>query len=557
MIEYADDYNPLLEYWEWINKHPEKTGKKIKLQVKKLVRDITDITSDVFFDSKKSNHALAFIENFCRNIEGSSKLVVLDLWEKAFIGSIFGIVYKSNGLRRTKRAVLIIAKKNGKSVIASAIALYMLIADGEAGPKCFSVATTRQQAKIVWETAQKMVRKDPNLRKAVRSLVGELITDFNDGSFKPLASEADSLDGHNIHMVAMDEIHQWKNGFELYDIMYRGMSNREQPLALLTSTAGTIREDLFDIIYEEATNILTKPDFVDDRAIFFIYELDDREEWKDFENLIKANPGLGTIRKAKELRDDWLLTKNNPSMYLKTFLTKSCNMRETSTESWLSLEDIENPSKFDWEELKPKYAIGGVDMSSTTDLTCLSLLFRVPHDPTIYIEQHFFIPEDKAEEKIRIDKVPYDKWRERGFVTYVPGNKIDQEFVFEAFKNFCKEKNVIPIWNGFDSWGAELIMKRTRENYGKNSVEEVRQVFKVLSNPMKELEADIKAKRINYNNNPVTKWCLGNTVIQQDGKGNIQPKKGYSSIKRIDGTAAMLDAYVTYLNHKDDYLNLI
>lgn len=559
MIEYSNKYNPIIEYYNWIKKNPKKANKLIKIQLKMLISDIKNKESDVYYDTKKANHAIEFIENFCRNIKGKTagKLVELDLFQKAFIASIFGICYKKTKLRRTKRAILIEAKKNGKSLIASAIGLYMLIADGEGGPECYSVATQRDQAKIIWNVAKKMIKKDKDLKRYTKTLVSEISCIFNDGIFKPLASDSDTLDGLDIHFVVMDEIHQWKNGYPLYDIMYRGMDNRQQPLALITSTAGTIREDLYDMIYDEAVNILTNDGFEDKKSIIFIYELDKREEWKDFNNLIKANPGLGTIRNEQSLRDEWQRAMDNPGMYLKTFLIKNCNIRETSTESWLDLEDITNVKTFDIKKLKPRYVISGWDISSTTDLTCVSFLFRVQNDEDIYIYQHFFIPEDVAEKKIHNDKVPYDIWEKQGYVTFCPGNKIDVEFLWEWAYNFAIENDFVQIWNGFDAWGAELLMKRYRENYGESSVEEIRQVFKTLSNPMKELEADLKAKIINFNNNPVTKWCLGNTVIQQDNKGNIQPKKGYSSLKRIDGTASMLDCYITYKNHKDDYLNLI
>lgn len=559
MITYPDNYNPIIEYWNYAKDNPDLISKKINVQLNRLISDISDLTSDVYFNHKKSNHAIEFIENFCRNIKGKTagKLVVLDLWEKAFIASIFGIVYKDTDLRRCKRAILIIAKKNGKSLLASAIALYMQIADGEGGPELYSVATKKDQAKIIWETTQKMIRKDKHLKKYCDLLVGEIRTKFNDGSFKAVASDSNTLDGLNIHFVAMDEIHQWRNGWPLYDIMYRGMSNREQPLALLTSTAGTVREDLYDIIYDETSNILSNEEFRDDRTVAFIYELDSKNEWKDFEKLRKANPGLGTIRNEKDLKDEWQRTKANPTLYLKDFLTKNCNIRETDSRSWLSLDDIKNERTFDIEKLKPRYAIGGWDLSSTTDLTCLTYLFRVYDNEEIYVYQQYFIAEEVAEKKIHEDKVPYDIWRKKGYVTYVPGNKIDQEFLFEWARDFSREHDFIPIFNGFDEWGADILMKRTREEYGDSAVEGVRQVFKVLSNPMKELEADIKAKRINYNNNPVLRWCLGNTVIQSDNKGNIQPKKGYSSLKRIDGLASLLDAYVVYKRHIDDYLSLI
>lgn len=559
MIEYGLNYNPIVEYRKWAKRNPKKVNKLITKQLQILIDDITKKNSDVYYDSKKGNHAIEFIENFCRNIKGKTagKLVVLDLWEKAFIGAIFGIVYKKTGLRRTKRAVLIVAKKNGKSLLAAGIGLYMQIADGEGGPECYSVATQRDQAKIIWDVAKKMIKKDKELKKVCNCLVGEILTDFNDGKFKPLASDSDTLDGLDVHFVAMDEIHQWKNGYSLYDIMYRGMDNRQQPLALLTSTAGTIREDLYDLIYDEAINILTNDSFEDKTSIFFIYQLDDKNEWRDFKNLIKANPGLNTIRNEKSLKDEWERAKNNPSMYLKSFLVKNCNIRETSTESWLSLDIIENPKTFDLSDLKIDYVIGGWDLSSTTDLTCCTFLFRILNDETIYVYQQYFIPEDIVDEKIQNDKVPYDIWKEKGYVTFCPGNKIDQEFLWEWVQDFTTKYNFLPYVTGFDPWGAEILMKRYRENFGQNSVEEIRQVFKVLSNPMKELGADLQAKIINYNNNPILRWCLGNTVIQKDNKGNIQPKKSFSSLKRIDGTASLLDAYITYKNNKDNYLNLI
>lgn len=555
--------NPILEYWEWIESNPKKVCRKIKLMMKKLVSDITDLTSKVEYDADKANHAIEFCENYCRNIKGkyAGKLVVLDLWEKALIAATFGIVYKDTGLRRTKRAVLIIAKKNGKSFLAAAIGLYMLIADGEGGPEVYSVATKRDQAKIIWNVAKAMIRKDKQLKKITRSLVGEIITDFNDGVFKPLASDADTTDGHDVHCALMDEIHQWKHGYDVYDVLYRGMDNREQPLAFLTSTAGTVREDLYDMIYEEAENIINgfeKPNgFEDDQSVFFIYELDKRDEWKKFENLIKANPGLGTIRNEASLKAEWNRAKNNPSMYLKMFLTKNCNIRETAQESWLSLSDIQNEKTHDIRELKPSYVFMGADLSSTTDLTCVTWLYEINGHADLFADQIYFIPEDLLEQKVEQDYVPYDKWVEQGWVVTLPGNKIDQEAVWEWCYEFMESIGMIPMVSGFDTWGAELFMKRTGEYYGAKTVEPVRQGVVTLSQPMKALGADLKAKKINYNKNPVFEWCAANTVIIKDRNGNIQPHKGKSTLKRIDGLVSLLIAYVVYLRHQDDYQVMI
>lgn len=552
--------NPIIEYWEWKNANPDQACEKISRQLDKLVSDISDLNTDVYYDEKKANHAIEFAENFCRNIKGrtAGKLIELDLWEKAFLAAIFGICYKATGLRRCNRAVLIVAKKNGKSVLASIIGLYMLIADGEGGPEVFSAATTRDQAKIIWNVAKKMIAKDPQLRSVTRPLVNEIHSDFNDGIFKPLASEADTLDGHDIHCALMDEIQQWKRGYELYDILYRGMGNRDQPLALLTSTAGTIREDFYDILYLECANIIRDYDkedgFKDEQLVAFIYELDERDEWKDFSKLIKANPGLGTIRNERSLRQEWEKTLNNPELNLKTFLTKNCNIPETSSEAWLTAEDVKNPATFNIDNLKPDYVIGGVDMSSTTDLTCITLLFVI--DGEMYADQMYFIPEDVIKDKEVEDKVPYEKWAKRGLIQLTPGNKISQQAVFDWLREYCTKKDIVPIWSGFDTWGAELIMNEWKNTWGQTSVEAVIQGAKTMSAPMKELKADLQAKRINYNANPILQWCLMNTSIKIDDNGNIRPIKGKSRLLRIDGMVSLLNAYIVYKRHMDDYLTI-
>lgn len=187
------------------------------------------------------------------------------------------------------------------------------------------------------------------------------------------------MGGLDVFFVAMDELQQWKNGYDLYDIMARGTTNRQQPLILITTTAGTIRNDIYDMIYEESSKIIAdfeKEDgFKDEETVFFIYELDKRDEVKKFDNLIKSNPGMGTIRNADSLYKEWKQAIHNPSMYMKSFLTKCCNIPETAQESYLTAEEIINETTFDINVLKPDYVLGGVDMSSTTDLTCVTFLF--------------------------------------------------------------------------------------------------------------------------------------------------------------------------------------
>ena len=255
-IEYPKDYNPILEYWGEIENGGVTVSKKIYRTYKKLVWDV-EHPDQYYFSPSRANHILEFIENYCRQSKAKfgGKLVRLELWEKAMLAAVFGFI-DINGIRKYQEVMLIVGKKNGKSLIASTVGLYMMVADGEPGPECYAAATTREQAKIVWTEAKKMVQKSPTLAKRIKPRVADMISEFNDGIFRPLASDSNTLDGLNIHAGIMDEIHQWQNGRALYDIIADGTTAREQPLILLTSTAGTIREDLYDEKYEYAETVI-------------------------------------------------------------------------------------------------------------------------------------------------------------------------------------------------------------------------------------------------------------------------------------------------------------
>ena len=296
-----------------------------------------------------------------------------------------------------------------------------------------------------------MVKKSPSLLRRIKPLVANLSSeDFNNGSFKPLASDTDTLDGLNVHGVLMDEIHQWKNGKALYDIMADGTIARQQPLVYITSTAGTIREDIYDSKYEEAERVINglfdANGYKDPHFYPFIYELDNRKEWTNQRCWKKANPGLGSIKNINTLRDKVTKAIADSSL-VKNLVCKEFNIRETSSESWLPFEDINNTQLFDVEKLKPRYGIGGADLSSTTDLTCATVLFAVPGDENLYVLQMYFIPEDLFEQRIREDKIPYDKWKEQGWLRTCQGNKIRYQDVTAWFQ---EGENWIYI---FIKWG--------------------------------------------------------------------------------------------------------
>lgn len=553
--------NPIIEYNEAILSGKEIVSKKVA----KVYRYLTDIItgkipSIYYYDEARANHAITFVERYCKHSKGrwANKPVILELWQKALLAAIFGIINRETGFRRFQEVLLIVAKKNGKSLIASAIALYMLIADGEGGAECYSVATKKEQAEIIWRESKSMVLKSPDLRKRVRCRTNIIAYDKADSVFKPLASEGDSDDGLNIHLADCDEIHAWK-GIELYNIVADGVSARDEPLILMTSTAGFVREGAYDIKYAEAENVINglydDNGYKDDAFLPIIYELDDRNEWTNENAWPKANPNLGVSKKYDYLRRKVNNAVGSP-INKKNVLTKEFNIPETSSEVWLSYEDIYNPVTFDLAELKPDYGIGGADLSSTTDLTSASILFQIPDDEMFYYLSMYWLPYDLLERRKKEDKIPYDLWYEQGLLRISNGNKVDYDDVVSWFEEIQNDYGLYIYGHGYDAWSAQAYVKKMNDTFG-NIGRPIIQGKKTLSGPMKNLGAEFRSKKVNYNNNPVTKWCLTNVRADVDKNDNIQPAKTSNPRRRIDGFAGMLNAYVYYSDDRDEYLRLI
>lgn len=560
-VQYPLSYNPIIEYYNKIESGEEIVGYKVKRIYKKLVDDIYDQDSIYEYNPKRANHAMEFIENFCKHSKGkwAGKPIDLELWQKAFIGSLFGFIHKIDGTRKYREALLIVARKNGKSTLSSGICLYLQIADGEGGAEVYAVATKEKQAKIVWSEAKRMVKKSPVLSKRIKALVKELNADFNDSTFQPVGSDSDTLDGLNVHGASLDEIHAWKDK-NLYDVIVDGTSAREQPLILMITTAGTVRESVYDMKYEEAERLLLSLDdekeYTDPTFLPIIYELDSRKEWTDPKCWKKANPGLGTIKKIDNLQTKVNKAQANP-LLVKNLLTKDFNVRETSSEAWLTFEQLNNKQTFDVMELKPNYGIGGTDLSETTDLTAAKVIFMLPNDINVYVLQMYWLPEELLEQRSKEDKIPYDLWHEAGYLRTTPGNSIHPKFVTEWFLEIRDEYGIYLPWIGYDRWSAKYWVEEMQGYFGKEAMVPVAQGKQTLSMPMKLLGADLEAKRIIYNNNPIDKWYLSNTAIDIDKNLNIQPDKTNNQRRRIDGTAALLDAYVVLQEKKNDYLNMI
>jgi phage terminase large subunit-like protein len=557
-------YNPILKYFDWIQENRSKVSSKVYKVYKELVRLINDPGSEWIYDHNKACHAIEFIERFCRHSKGKlgGKPLILELWELALVAAAFGIVSKVDGLRKFQEVLLIVGRKNGKSTLAAAIGLYLQIGDGEPGAEVYACATKKDQAKIIWLEAKRMVKKSRVLLKRIKPLVAEMVAEFNDSFFKPLGADSETLDGLNVHGATLDEIHAWK-GKELYDVIVDGKTAREQPLIFISTTSGTIREGIYDIKYDEAKNLINGFDtpndpgrYVDERLLPIIYELDKREEWKEEENWFKANPGLGTIKSLTQLREKVNKAKRNPAL-IKNLLCKDFNIPETSSEAWLTFEQLNNEATFDLSVLKPRYGIGGVDLSITTDLTNATVIFKVPGDETIYVLQMYWLPEDLLESREKDDKIPYSLWKDLGLLRTTPGNKVNYKFVVEWFEEVQRDFDIYIFKVGYDYYSADYFVKDMQAIFGAESMEAVHQGGKTLSGPMYRLAADLEVKKINYNNNAVLKWCLTNVAIVTGKNLDIQPCKTHNQRRRIDGFAGLLDAYVQLERDYENYMNVI
>ena len=327
----------------------------------------------------------------------------------------------------------------------------------------------------------------------------------------------------------------------------------------MTSTAGTIREDIYDQKYEEAERVINglfdEEGYHDVNFFPFIYELDSRKEWVE-DCWIKANPSLGDIKKVDALRKKVEKAKGNQSL-IKNLVCKEFNIRETSTESWLTFEQIDNREKFDVRDLKPRYGIGGCDLSSSIDLTNATMIFMTPENEKIYVLQMYWLPEDLLEQRVKEDKIPYDKWKEQGLLRTCPGNKVHYKYVKEWYEEVQRDLDIYLFKCGYDAWSANYFVEDMANTFGKSVMEPVKQGKQTLSGPMKSLGADLTRKIVVYNNNPILKWCLCNTSVDIDKNDNIQPAKGNLGTRRIDGMAGLLDAYVTLCNHLEEYVSLL
>lgn len=543
-------FNYIEEYYRQIKSGDIVASKRITKQYEKLIDDMYNHPQYIY-DHAKAERPIKFIETFCRHSKGelAGKPLILDLFQKAYISALFGFVDKETGKRRYTESFFYVARKNGKTTMLSAIALYMMIADGESGAEVYSVASKRDQANILFDQAHEMIKQSPDLSRNIRKRKSDLYFSHNFSKMQSLGKNSNSLDGLNAHLVVIDELHSIQDR-NLYEVMKQSQSARTQPLLIMITTAGTHRGTIFDDLYEYACNVVDG-NLKDDNFLPIMYELDEKKEYKNPECWQKANPSLNISKRVEDLERKVARAENDANN-LTGILTKDFNVRETSHNAWLTFEQINNTATFDIKDFADWYAIGGADLSITTDLSCATLLFVDPETEMRYVHQMYWLPEDNLRERVDNDKIPYDKWHEQGLLRLCRGNTINYSDITEWFVEMIEDYEITPLWIYYDNYSARYWVDEM-EGHGFKMVR-TPQGARTLSLPMQNLGADLKKHKVNYNNHPILKWCLTNTGIETDRNGNIVPVKNQSPKRRIDGTASLLDAYVGLFDNYESFL---
>lgn len=555
--------NYVREYWNKIESGEVVTSKRVKAVYGRLIdeMDAEDDSSLYYFDEETGERPILFIERFCKQSQGTLGAPLrLELFQKAYIQTLFGWLERESGFRRFRETMFLVGRKNGKSTLLAAIALYMLVADYEGAAEIYSVATKKDQAKKTLTEAVNMVKQSPELRAIVKKRRNDIYFPATASVFEALASDSNTLDGLNSHAVIIDELHAIRDR-NLYEVMKQSTSSRRQPLVIMITTSGTVRESIFDQIYELACNIADGKTDKDGKPLEptflpILYELDKREEWTDPQKWMKANPGLGTIKQYSTLANFVERAKNSPED-LPGVLCKDFNVKATGPSSWLSFEDVQSAATFEPKEVFNTYAVGGCDLSATTDLTCASLLIRrSADDPTIYVLQHYFLPQKKIDalEEHNTQEAPYKVWAERGLLTICEGNRVDYSEVTSWFVQMREEYKIDAFKVGYDRALAGYWVDEMKAN-GFDMCAVAQGPF-TWSQPMREMGAAFADKKVNYNKNPVLLWCLTNVAVKKSGVNNIQPVK-ITEKRRIDGAVSLLNAWVIYVREYEDYMYLV
>lgn len=491
------------------------------------------------YDKAKADRAAKFIENLCHTKgKWAGKRFWLLPWQEQLIRDIFGIV-KPDGYRQFRTAFVEICKKVGKSELAAAVALYLLYADNEPSAEVYGAAADRQQASIVFDVAKQMVEMSPALLKRSKLMTAtkRIVNYGNSGYYQVLSAEVGGKHGFSVSGLVFDEIHTQPNR-QLYDVLTKGSSDaRQNPLHFIITTAGTDRHSIAYELHTKAVDIL-EGRRVDPTFYPVVYGLKDDEDWEDEANWYKVNPSLGYTVDIERLRDAYREAKQNPADEV-TFKWLRLNMWVSSTVAWIpDAIFMKGNEEIDLASLEGRDCYGGLDLSSTGDITALVLMFPPRDEDEKYILLPFFwVPEETIPQRVKAASVPYDIWEKQGYLLSTEGNVIHYDFIEKFINDLAEKYHIVEI--AVDRWNATQMIQNL-EGDGFTMVP-FGQGFASMSGPTKDFYRLLMEGQIIHGGHPVLRWMAGNVVVDTDPAGNIKVTKAKSK-EKIDGIVAAIMA---------------
>lgn len=528
--------NYIFAYYQAMKDGTENVGRWILLFYEYIVKGLSD--QSFFFDQKKANKAIKFIETFCHHCEGSDDLLKLELWQKACVSVIFGVV-GADGLRQFREIIIVVSRKNGKTLFAAAIIAYCVYLDGEYGAKVFCVAPKLDQADLVYSAFWQTIQKEPELAQLIKKRKSDYYIEETNSSVKKIAFNAKKSDGFNPHLTICDEIASWPGdqGLKQYEVMKSALGARKQPLILSISTSGYINEGIYDELIKRSTRFLLG-DSKERRLAPFLYMIDDIQKWNDINELRKSNPNLGVSVSVDYLIEEIAVAEQSLSKKAE-FLTKYCNIKQNSSQAWLPSDAVERASGgfLSLEDFRGCYCVGGIDLSRTTDLTSCCAVIEKKNK--LYVFSKFFLPAEKLEEATARDGLPYAAYVQRGILKLSGDNFVDYHDCFNWFKELIEQYQIYPLKTGYDRYSSQYLVQDMKQ-YGFH-MDDVFQGFN-LTPVIRDTEGLMKDGAFCIGNNDLLKVHLLNAALKTEAESERSRLIKLSTNDHVDGTAALLDA---------------
>lgn len=539
--------NYIVEYHDKIERGQIIAGKWIKKIYKILVDGIK--SGDWDFDAKKANKAIQFIENFCHHSKGRNDLFKLELWQKAIVSAIFGILDKKTHRRQFREIFLLVGRKNGKSLFAAAIMAYVAYIDGEYGSELYCLAPKLDQADIVYDSFYKITQAEEELAEVTKKRRSDIYIAELNTTIKKIAFNAKKADGFNPTMTTNDEMEAWPGdqGLKQYEVMVSGTGARTEPITLSTSTAGYVNDGIFDELMKRSTAFL-KGSSKERRLLPFLYMIDDLEKWNTKEELAKANPNLGVSVQWEFFEEQIAIALQSLSKKAE-FMTKYCNIKQNSSIAWLDYETVAKAAgqSHTLDDFRGCYCVAGIDLSRTTDLTAVSLV--IEKGGKNHIITQFFMPQERYNVAIDEEGVPYNIFKEQGYLTISGEHQVNYKDVFAWFVRLIKEYKIRPLKVGYDRYCAGYLVEEMKEaGFHMDDVYQGTNLTPILNT----FEGDLKDGMYLIGENNLLKSHLLNVAVQiQTDDSRMKPVK-IEKRAHIDGAVSIFDALAVKMKyHKE------